>query len=151
METKASLDAKLEELFEALPLERAMESLRAGAIPTQAHALVSQIDAPKSLLAGLWLYVNDLERSHEISQSLSTPTGSYWHGIMHRREGDFWNSKYWFRQVGSHPAMAEIGYDPYEFVDACEVDRGKDQNDLIDLQRREWQTLFEWCRQEALA
>jgi hypothetical protein len=43
-----------------------------------------------------------LDRSHEISQGLATAEGSFWHGIMHRREGDYPNAKYWFRQAGPH-------------------------------------------------
>lgn len=43
--------------------------------------------------AGLWLYHNFLEESHEISHRLHTPTGSYWHALMHRREPDFDKTK----------------------------------------------------------
>ena len=55
---------------------------------------------------------------------LKTAEGSFWHGIMHRIELDFWNSKYWYRQVGSHQvidAMAarDTNY-PEGFVDACQ-------------------------------
>ena len=59
-------------------------------------------------LAGLWLLAGELDRSHELSQAIETATGSYWHGIMHRREGDFWNSKYWFRRVGRHTVLEEL-------------------------------------------
>jgi hypothetical protein len=56
------------------------------------------------ILAGLWLLEGDLDASHELSQKWETPTGSYWHAIMHRREGDFGNSKYWYRRIRKHPA-----------------------------------------------
>ena len=59
-------------------------------------------------LAGLWLLAGELDRSHELSQGIESATGSYWHGIMHRREGDFWNSKYWFRRVGRHSVLEEL-------------------------------------------
>ena len=58
--------------------------------------------------AGMWLLAGDLSRSHEVSQKLETQSGSYWHGIMHRREGDFWNAKYWFRKVGPHPVIGQL-------------------------------------------
>ncbi len=58
--------------------------------------------------AALWLHFDFLDRSHQISQSLETPAGCYWHGIMHRREGDYGNAKYWFRQAGPHPIEAEL-------------------------------------------
>jgi hypothetical protein len=59
-------------------------------------------------LAGLWLRHDFLDQSHTLSQDLHTPTGSFWHGIMHRREGDYDNAKYWFRRVGEHPAYAAL-------------------------------------------
>ncbi len=65
--------------------------------------------AAQACLSGLWLWFDYLDESHTISQDLPTPEGSYWHGIMHRREGDFWNSKYWFRRVGgSHPVFENL-------------------------------------------
>ena len=88
--------------------------------------------------------------------------GGVWHAIMHRREGDFANSKYWYRRVGKHPAMSGIDlpggsaaagtaighFDPIHFVDRvekCHTSRSGDCPDLVALQRREWKKLFEWC------
>lgn len=58
--------------------------------------------------AGLLLWNDDLEASHTISQGIHTATGSFWHAIMHRREGDASNSLYWWRRTGTHPAFAAI-------------------------------------------
>ena len=49
-----------------------------------------------------------LEPSHTISQGISSPSGSYWHGIMHRREPDYANAKYWFRRVGPAPDLSAM-------------------------------------------
>jgi hypothetical protein len=65
-------------------------------------------EAARACLAGLWLLHGFLEQSHSISQSLSTREGSYWHGIMHRREPDYENAKYWFRRVGNHPVLERL-------------------------------------------
>ena len=65
------------------------------------HSIVDR-DMASAVLAGLYLLYDELDESHTISQALETPTGSYWHGIMHRREPDYGNAKYWFRRVGDH-------------------------------------------------
>lgn len=116
------------------------------ALSTQIHAC----DCAPALKAGLLLWNDDLDASHRLSQQIESPTGSYWHAIMHRREGDYWNSKYWFRRVGAHPAMVRIAqeagaafasapwlangrYDPFTFVDACEA-TGRVGTDTAQLQ-----------------
>ena len=107
-------------------------------------------DAIKS---GLLLWNDALDESHNISQELANQTGSYWHGIMHRREPDYSNAKYWFGRVGAHPifpqlreqalailnetpepsdALARIAqtietepqWDAYQFIDWCQAAEG---------------------------
>ena len=64
--------------------------------------------APEEALSGLYLYFSCLDQSHEISQSIHSPEGAYWHGVMHRQEPDPGNAGYWFRQVGAHPVFPEL-------------------------------------------
>lgn len=59
-------------------------------------------------LAGAWLWNDFLSESHAISQEIESTSGSYWHGVMHRREPDYENSNYWFRRVGSHPVFVPL-------------------------------------------
>src|SRR5215471_10239995 len=54
---------------------------------------IANTDDAAALLAALWLWHDWLEQSHKIAQTLQTGSGSFWHAIMHRREGDFSNSK----------------------------------------------------------
>jgi len=103
-------------------------------------------DAARCCLSALWLLYDFLDESHTISQEIETADGSYWHGIMHRREPDYGNAKYWFRRVGQNPIFeplaAEVreslsvakdhlpkdmmflceqqSWDPYRFIDLCE-------------------------------
>ncbi|HBJ35410.1 MAG TPA: hypothetical protein DDZ51_11795 [Planctomycetaceae bacterium] len=104
---------------------------------------------PSTCVAGLWLLAGDLDASHEISQSDHSPEGSFWHGIMHRREGDFGNAKYWFRRVGRHAALEQLAHtdygDPYRFVDRCEQAADTTNQTLVQLQWLEWQCLFFFC------
>lgn len=100
-------------------------------------------------LSGLWLVAGDIHASHSISQDLSSAEGSFLHGIMHRREGDFGNAKYWFRRVGSHPIFEQIeseteGHygDPTAFVDECERANGVEIPKCEQSQWIEWQALM---------
>jgi hypothetical protein len=107
---------------------------------------------PPLVQAGLWLLAGDLDASHAISQSDESPNGSFWHAVMHRREGDFGNAKYWFRRVGTHPVLRHLGTtgygDPMRFVDACEraaKGHAADAAELAGWQWLEWQSLFAHC------
>ena len=60
-------------------------------------ALVDR-DMGRACFSGLWLLHDFLDESHKISQDVGSTTGSYWHAIMHRREPDSGNSKYWFQK-----------------------------------------------------
>jgi hypothetical protein len=70
----------------------------------------SSSEGSGELIRGLVLLWHDhLDASHTISQSIENPDGSFLHAIMHRREPDYWNSKYWWRRVGKHPCFSELG------------------------------------------
>lgn len=61
-------------------------------------SLTSQIDAlnsdPAYLRAALHLANDDIDRAHELAQGdEGNETSDYLHGMLHRREGDYWNSK----------------------------------------------------------
>jgi hypothetical protein len=143
----------LNPLFSIYPLDVMLTQLVVceGAVTEQITLLElaehrEPIASRPDLRAGLWLYIDELNRSHTLSQGIDDATGSFWHGIMHRREGDFSNSHYWFNRVGKHPAMAGIpNYDPHAFVDAVRQRHAGAPPDLIDFQRQEWAALFSWC------
>ena len=60
-----------------------------------------------ALKAGLHLFNDSLNLSHSYSQQIEDDaTGCYWHGIMHRMEGDYSNANYWLRSAGSHPVKS---------------------------------------------
>lgn len=124
---------------------------------------------PEAALAGLWLYFSCLEESHRVSQGLSSPEGSFWHGVMHRQEPDAANSAYWFRRAGRHPVFEPLlreaetlaaaspgvafpmreSWDPFLFIEFCESARRKPgsaaEKLALEIQRAEWQLLFDHC------
>ncbi|TXK86056.1 hypothetical protein [Paenibacillus sp. N3.4] len=61
-----------------------------------------------AIKAGLHLLNESLDKSHAISQEITNATGSYWHALMHRMEGDYSNAKYWFNDVGHHPIYSNL-------------------------------------------
>lgn len=157
---------------------RAMESsLRSLTIESMFPGKrIADRDMARGCLAGLWLLHDFLNESHSISQELHSTTGSYWHGIMHRREPDYGNAKYWFRRVGQHPVfeplLAQVrasergfqqvpelvpllkqpSWDPFLFVDLCE--RAARRSDQLAEACRviaglEWQILFDDCFRRA--
>jgi hypothetical protein len=157
------------------------ESRRAALAALRPESLVEPekpADRPMTLacLAGLWLAHDFLDESHKISQDIETPTGSFWHGIMHRREGDFENAKYWFRRVRQHPIFDDLRlhaarlareagkvpeaaylldqaeWDPFKFVDLCRVavDGPEPLRTLcMKVQNSEWELLFAYCYEKA--
>jgi hypothetical protein len=62
----------------------------------------------EACLAALWLYHDFLDEAHTIAQAIETPEASYWHAIMHRREGDYSNAKYWVRRAGPLPIFSRL-------------------------------------------
>lgn len=65
-----------------------------------------------AIQAGLLQWHDRLDASHHRSQSIEgeglNQDGDYWHAIMHRREPDYSNAKYWFRQLGRHPLLGRL-------------------------------------------
>lgn len=152
-----------------------LESLK----PAEAiNGAVRDHNMAASVVSGLWLWHDFLDESHTISQSIETPTGSLWHGIMHRREGDFSNAKYWYRRCAGHPCYASIaarvesvvrpldadklllkltvnGWDPYTFVDLAEAthtltDDHPRKKVAVEIQKIEWQTALQFSSRAAL-
>jgi hypothetical protein len=105
---------------------------------------------------GFYYAANAMGRAHALFQNADFPEGAYWHGMLHRREGDFPNALYWVRRAGRIPELAGLaGFSPAAFVEACAAAaaRGEEPPHLLEAQRREWEAmmLWSWRRLEALS
>ena len=141
---------------------RRIENAKAGDLFPSARS-------PRGALVGLYLYFSCREEAHEVAQSDSSAEGSYWHAIVHRQEPDAGNSSYWFHRLGEHavfPGLLEaaraIGaahpdaglkfsnaWDPLAFIEICEEARRRTgsqaEQAALEIQRAEWQLLFDYC------
>jgi hypothetical protein len=116
---------------------------------------------------GLLYALDDLSGCHEFFQNTASDLVGYWHGMMHRREADFDNARYWFRRAGAlpffnalHSRAAEIStdmakqvsWDPYFFTIECEQHRfGADSEEvnLARLQQAEFDVVFDYSWRQA--
>ncbi|MEW6304058.1 MAG: hypothetical protein AB1705_11335 [Verrucomicrobiota bacterium] len=141
------------------------EYLQRTTLPSHVHPLIR---------SAVLLWHDYLGASHSLSQEIHNQDGSFLHGIMHRREPDYSNAKYWFHRVGLHPTFERLGervarkldaarqpelknqllphgrWDPFAFVDACERAARSESNGtarlLREIQQLEMEALFEhWC------
>jgi hypothetical protein len=118
------------------------------------------------------LYHDHQNEAHDLVQDMTDVDGALIHAILHRREPDYWNAKYWFRRIGDHAVYrslaARVGaldgaaagkalarkltlsgtLDPLGFVDACEAVARRPEKDpevefLRRLQHAEFEALAE--------
>jgi hypothetical protein len=145
---KSSQSVAIRELFEkpGLPALGPKSRASAVAIDEIEHAFkISAKSQTTDLLRAAALLWNDhLDEAHQIVQDLGNADASLLHAIMHRREPDYGNAKYWFRRVADHPSYPAMAlkattilanhpdlrgfqmiisdrWNPFAFVDACEA------------------------------
>ncbi len=112
-------------------------------------------DAVERLRAAALLYHDHHNEAHDLVQDMTDREGALIHALVHRREPDFWNAKYWFRRVGDHPIYRALGeqlaglkghaaatavarsmnltgtVDPLALTDACESVMRSDSGDPV--------------------
>ena len=148
-----------EQRADALSLHQCQVALTALDLPSHQQPLV---------YSALLLWHDHLDASHDLSQNINSNDGSFLHGIMHRREPDYSNAKYWLTKTGQHEAFDTINmrselvlkdtslahlttakWDPFAIVDAIS-EASPDTSEyqvLQNIQRIEIEVLLErFCR-----
>ncbi len=105
---------------------------------------------PKALAvkSALLLWNDDLDGSHTLAQDLDDTHGAYLHGLMHRREPDYGNSKYWFRRVGAHPLFPQLRTAALDLLSEAPA---KDKYRKAIESAKDWDAfvMVDWCESAA--
>jgi hypothetical protein len=99
-----------------------------------------------ALSAGVWQMNGFLDQSHELAQSVEgkgkNRAGDYWHAIMHRREPDYSNAKYWLRRVGQHGIHPFLARDADDILATCgSADAPRWRSALTQKGREKWDAM----------
>jgi hypothetical protein len=143
--------------------------LPAGLLTERIASLATSMGIPApvrtQLQCAALLWHDHHDPAHALAQEDHTSEGSWMHAIVHRREPDYSNSKYWFRKVGRHPRFPRLAeavaslrakaentdlskkllpegeWDPFAFVDACAKAAGRAAQDPAVTRLRQIQAL----------
>ena len=134
-------------LFAVQPLQESFRDLIQPKSPNRAlqqavQATLAKINGDPCLAAAIYLLADDLNNAHtEAQRDENDPEAAYWHGIMHRREGDFANANYWFRRTGA--LRAQVGPDPISLTERAEIAHrsGSYPEELLEDIRQEFRNL----------
>ena len=126
---------------------------------------ISDLNVHPTLEAILHILNSDLPSAHFLCRHMQNEPaweGMYIHGLLHRVEGDYENTKLWYAQVAESECFENVwpskeGQEGLEsakeFVDGVKAlrDQGKsaDQRRSEQLQeesKREFEALVDWCR-----
>jgi hypothetical protein len=137
---------------------RGPEEIRQVIQETDWRERLKMVDDSLVKTGALWLY-GFIEEAHALAQQNPSAEGSYWHALVHRSEGDFENSLYWYKRVGEHSIfsrlrseiesvgdeagdtgtirelLAEPAWNPKRMVDLCRKARAGESTPASLLQR----------------
>ena len=131
-------------------------------------AVLKSATALKLVRGGLLYAADALDAAHRFFQDDSSDLGSYWHGMMHRREADFDNARYWFRRAGRLSFFSELhreasshsadmarqdNWDAYLLTGLCEQAKyGAPEltGECVSLIRAEFHAVFDYTWRQAV-
>ena len=143
----------------------AQKPLSAGVTATLKKTDSAELVAPRKVHSGahaelikaaLFLWNDEFDLAHEAAQEAENHDGSYWHAILHRREPDYSNARYWYDRAGDHPVFGEMqtcftGWSPASFVAGCQREKSAEKiKPLLAMQVKEFELLFDHTFQLAI-
>lgn len=57
------------------------------------------MNKPELIRAVQLALADDWDGAHQIAQDYSNPMANWIHAVLHKIEGDVWNSKYWYART----------------------------------------------------
>lgn len=123
------------------------------------------------LCLGALMFAQDyIWEGHDIVQDYPELEASWWHAYMHRMEGDYGNSAYWYRRVGTPAAYSDFfelvqalqldekvsviqdssSWDPFEFNGLINNYRKTSEESLKEVHNLEFKYLFDICYRKAV-
>ena len=70
-----------------------------------------------------WEAKGDWSHAHAIAQDIASPSASWVHAYLHRKEGDASNAGYWYRRAGKERAEQALETEWNEIVEALLAQR----------------------------
>ncbi|PBK93926.1 hypothetical protein ARMGADRAFT_991758 [Armillaria gallica] len=123
------------------------------------RSLIPRIEALTDSIpirSALHLLNDDIDRAHTLAQSDDgNLTSNYLHAQLHRREGDYWNSKWWLGtgMQSSHPVLDQVHggvREAKDFVDDCQAVIASRSEDLKAKQWQELKSTLEYALEKEM-
>ncbi|KAL8768259.1 MAG: hypothetical protein Q9209_005490 [Squamulea sp. 1 TL-2023] len=121
-------------------------------------ASISALSLHPTLEVAFHILNNDLPSAHFLVRHMQSPPayeGMFWHGILHRIEGDYDNARAWYDNVSESDVFkhtwSEGKDDALDFIGRVEnlnKNRKGSREDLEKESLEEIKKVIEWCKQK---
>ena len=117
-EPSVEFSAKIQSLMAFAGQDRPWDRLERGKAPTKAKEAVAASGLEPLVQGALYLYLDCFEDAHNVAnEHEGTWAGNWLHAILHRREPDAANAKYWYARVKApEGAYRAIGWAAMEVL-----------------------------------